>query len=239
MKRLLNIFIILLLFAASSLFAKSGIEIGIFVPIGMSVGLNSYSLTNKNPTKQQQDNFETAVKQFRRKSAVGFDAGASFHIGYRFEINKDMSVSVLGELGYAHDEFSFYRKSTDKNYKDTHFKIVYIDLLYLSNYLNKDTNNLPMFNDISSMLARLSMELNIKTIVTLHLPNIENKNPKLQDLMVYGAFLQAADIVGFLCDKSNNENKNDTELIVAKHRGEDLFTIKYKYDSELKKYIEI
>ena len=119
MKRLLNIFIILLLFAASSLFAKSGIEIGIFVPIGMSVGLNSYSLTNKNPTKQQQDNFETAVKQFRRKSAVGFDAGVSFHIGYRFEINKDMSVSVLGELGYAHDEFSFYRNSSDKNYKDT------------------------------------------------------------------------------------------------------------------------
>ena len=63
-----------------------------------------------------------------------------------------------------------------KNYKDTHFKIVYIDLLYLSNYLNKDANNLPMFNDISSMLARLSMELNIKTVVSLHLPNIENKN---------------------------------------------------------------
>ena len=124
-----------------------------------------------------------------------------------------------------------------KNYKDTHFKIVYIDLLYLSNYLNKDTNNLPMFNDISSMLVRLSMELNIKTVVSLHLPNIENKNPKLQDLMEYGAFLQAADIVGFLCDKSTNEN--DTELIVAKHRGGDLFTIRYKYDSELKKYIEI
>ena len=55
--------------------------------------------------------------------------------------------------------------------------------------------------------------------------------------MEYGAFLQAADIVGFLCDKSTNEN--DTELIVAKHRGGDLFTIRYKYDSELKKYIEI
>ena len=41
-----------------------------------------------------------------------------------------------------------------KNYKDTHFKIVYIDLLYLSNYLNKDTNNLPMFNDISLKVKR-------------------------------------------------------------------------------------
>ena len=66
---------------------------------------------------------------------------------------------------------------------------------------------------------------------------LKNKVPKLQDLMEYGAFLQAADIVGFLCDKSTNEN--DTELIVAKHRGGDLFTIRYKYDSELKKYIEI
>lgn len=120
MKRLLNIFIILLLFASSSLFAKSGIEIGVFVPVGMGIGLNDYSLTNKNATKQQTNNFEAAVKQAGRRSGVGFDAGVLFHIGYRFEINKDMSVSVLGELGYSHDEFSFYRNSSDKNYKNTY-----------------------------------------------------------------------------------------------------------------------
>ena len=126
-----------------------------------------------------------------------------------------------------------------KNYKDNDFKIVYIDLLYLSNYIAKDTKNLHVFNDISSMLARTSIELNIKTIVTLHLPNIENNNPKLHDLMIYGSFLQVADIVGFLCDKLNSENKIDTELIVAKHRGGDLFNIMYRYNSELKTYKEL
>ncbi|ADG72266.1 outer membrane beta-barrel protein [Brachyspira murdochii] len=120
MKRLFYILIIVLLFAANSLFAKSGIEIGIFVPLGMGIGINSYSLTNKKATKQQTNDFKAAVKQADRHSGVGFDAGALFHIGYRFEINKDMSVSVLGELGYSHDEFVFYRKSTDKNYKNTY-----------------------------------------------------------------------------------------------------------------------
>ncbi|MEI0606501.1 hypothetical protein R4K48_06000 [Brachyspira pulli] len=119
MKRLFNIFIIILLASTSVVFAKSGIEIGIFVPLGMGVGLNSYRLTNDNPTKQQQDNFEAGVKQSEKKSGVGLDAGVLFHIGYRFQINKDMSISVLGELGYAHDEFAFYKNSSDKNYKST------------------------------------------------------------------------------------------------------------------------
>ncbi|MEI0566279.1 hypothetical protein [Brachyspira pulli] len=119
MKRLFNIFIIMLLASTSVVFAKSGIEIGIFVPFGMGVGLNSYRLTNDNPTKQQQDNFEAGVKQSEKKSGVGLDAGVLFHIGYRFQINKDMSISVLGELVYAHDEFAFYKNSSDKNYKST------------------------------------------------------------------------------------------------------------------------
>ena len=118
MKKLLNIFIIMLL-SCVSVFAKSGIEIGVFVPLGIGVGINSYSLTNKNPTQDQKNNFDSAVKQSEKKSATGFDAGVLFHIGYRFQINKDMSVSVLGELGYSHDEFSFYKYSGDKNYKNT------------------------------------------------------------------------------------------------------------------------
>ena len=65
-------------------------------------------------------NFENAVKQSDRNSGAGFDSGVLFHIGYRFQINKDMSVSVLGELGYTHDEFSYYRKSSDKNYQNNY-----------------------------------------------------------------------------------------------------------------------
>lgn len=118
MKKLLNIFIIVLL-ASGSLFAKSGLEIGIFVPLGMGVGINQYSLTNDKATQQQQINFNSAVKQANRKSSVGFDSGVLFHIGYRFDINKDFSFSLLGEIAYTHDEFAFYRKSGDKNYQNS------------------------------------------------------------------------------------------------------------------------
>lgn len=113
MKKLLNIFIIMFL-SCFTLFAKSGLEIGLFVPLGLSIGINQYALTNKNPTQQQENDLKSAIKQSERKSGVGFDAGFLFHIGYRFDINKDFSISVLGELGYNHDEFSFYRISGDK-----------------------------------------------------------------------------------------------------------------------------
>ena len=119
MKKLLNIFIIMFL-SCLTVFAKSGLEIGMFVPLGLGVGINQYSLTNKNPTEQQKKDFESAVKQASRKSGVGFDAGFLFHIGYRFDINKDLSFSLLGEIGYNHDEFSFYRITEDKKYQDSY-----------------------------------------------------------------------------------------------------------------------
>ncbi|MBW5410366.1 hypothetical protein E6A50_08295, partial [Brachyspira hampsonii] len=73
MKKVLNIFIIMFL-SCLTVFAKSGIELGIFVPLGLSIGINQYSLTNKNPTSQQKTQFESAVKQVNRKSSAGFDA---------------------------------------------------------------------------------------------------------------------------------------------------------------------
>ncbi|EKV57493.1 outer membrane beta-barrel protein [Brachyspira hampsonii] len=119
MKKVLNIFIIMFL-SCLTVFAKSGIELGIFVPLGLSIGINQYSLTNKNPTSQQKTQFESAVKQVNRKSSAGFDAGFLFHIGYRFDINKDFSISLLGELGYNHDEFSFYSISGDKKNENSY-----------------------------------------------------------------------------------------------------------------------
>ncbi len=120
MKKLFNILIIMLLASASVVFAKSGIELGMFVPLGLGVGINQYSLTNKNATAQQTNNFQSAVKQADRRSSVGFDSGFLFHIGYRFDINKDLSFSLLGEIGYSHDEFLYYRNSSDKNYQNTY-----------------------------------------------------------------------------------------------------------------------
>ena len=60
MKKLLNIFIIMFL-SCFTLFAKSGLEIGLFVPLGLSIGINQYALTNKNPTQQQENDLKSAI----------------------------------------------------------------------------------------------------------------------------------------------------------------------------------
>ena len=44
-----------------TLFAKSGLEIGIFVPLGLSIGINQYTLTNKNPTEQQENDLKSKL----------------------------------------------------------------------------------------------------------------------------------------------------------------------------------
>ena len=100
--RFLKILIIMLALSSINAFAKNSIEIGIFVPLGIGVGINQYSLTNENPTPQQETNFNNIVKKENRKSGVGFDSGVLLNIGYRFNIN---------------DEFSFFRG--DDNNKNT------------------------------------------------------------------------------------------------------------------------
>lgn len=91
--------------SVTSLFAKSGFEYGVFVPIGMSIGINYYTLTNTNSMTQEQ--FDESIKSESRKAAVGFDTGVLFNLGYRLELSKDFSISFLGEVGYAHDNFVF------------------------------------------------------------------------------------------------------------------------------------
>lgn len=115
--RFFKILIIMLALSHINAFAKNSLEIGIFVPLGIGVGINQYSLTNENPTQQQETNFNNIVKKENRKSGVGFDSGVLLNIGYRFNINRDMSFSLLGEIGYSHDEFSFFRG--DDNNKNT------------------------------------------------------------------------------------------------------------------------
>ena len=86
--------------------AKSGWGVDLSVPLGAGIGF------------YLEDGKQSEII----KSDAGFDAGFLFHIGYRFDINKDFSISVLGELGYNHDEFSYYRISTDKKNENGYAK---------------------------------------------------------------------------------------------------------------------
>ena len=94
MKQLKKIIFTAVLAAAlsTSAFAASGFEFILNVPLGLSVGL---------PTIP-----EGAPKDFI-KSGVGFDAGVTAQLGYMIGVTDGLGISILGEIGYAHDTFTF------------------------------------------------------------------------------------------------------------------------------------
>ena len=94
MKHLKKVIFTAVLAAAlsTSAFAASGFEFILNVPLGLSVGL---------PTIP-----EGAPKDFI-KSGVGFDAGVTAQLGYMIGVTDGLGISILGEIGYAHDTFTF------------------------------------------------------------------------------------------------------------------------------------
>lgn len=89
-----KLFIIVSMTAVFSMsaFAASGFEFILNVPLGLSVGLP------KIPAGAPKDVI---------KSGVGFDAGVTAQLGYMIGVTDGLGISILGELGYAHDTFAF------------------------------------------------------------------------------------------------------------------------------------
>ena len=111
MKNILKILITILIFS-STLFAKSGLEIGIFVPIGMSVGINTHP---ERATNMNQNTYNSYISNNIRNTFVGFDTGALVQIGYKLDINRNAGFSFLAELGYSRDTFNYKLKDTETN----------------------------------------------------------------------------------------------------------------------------
>lgn len=103
--------IIILLILNVNLFAKSGLELGFFLPIGISVSLHSFD------SKQygRDASFNQYTENNAKKTKAGFEIGFLSQIGYKFQINKDFSISVLGELGYFRDSINYSLKDSDTN----------------------------------------------------------------------------------------------------------------------------
>lgn len=78
------------IFINLSLFAKSGIEAIINVPMGLSVGIPIGKINN-----------------ISRKPDVGFDMGISALFGYMIDLKNGMGVSILGEAGYSYDTYAY------------------------------------------------------------------------------------------------------------------------------------
>lgn len=118
--KLYKIFIMFFIISTVS-FAKSGLELGIFVPIGLSIAVHYYDLPPSNLNAQQMDTYNTYLTNNTRTSDIGFEAGFLFQAGYRLELNKDISFSFMGELGYSRDSFNYRLK--DSNIESQAMKI--------------------------------------------------------------------------------------------------------------------
>lgn len=104
-----KLFIIVSMTAVFSMsaFAASGFEFILNVPLGLSVGLP------KIPAGAPKDFI---------KSGVGFDAGVTAQLGYMIGVTDGLGISILAELGYAHDTISI---AMNKSYLGTQEDAIY------------------------------------------------------------------------------------------------------------------
>ena len=84
----------------TSAFAASGFEFILNVPLGVGITI---------PPK--------VLKDAGMKGGAGFDAGVSAQLGYMAQVVDGFGISVLFELGYAHDTFAFKFSDEVESYK--------------------------------------------------------------------------------------------------------------------------
>ncbi|TVL37577.1 hypothetical protein A9X84_06385 [Brachyspira hyodysenteriae] len=104
-----------------SAFAASGFEAILNVPIGLSVGFHNFKLTKE--AEQYKDMYKN------QNSGVGFDIGVSAQLGYMIQVKEGFGISVLGEIGYSHDSYSFVNASDKKYTQSFTFESIQIGLL--------------------------------------------------------------------------------------------------------------
>ncbi|WP_157150404.1 hypothetical protein [Brachyspira sp. SAP_772] len=94
---------LMILIINSSVFAKSGFEAIINANIGKSIGIPIGAIGAD------------------RKTSFGFDAALTAQLGYLADFNNNMAMSILGEIGFSHDSFSYrvpntiYQRHTVRN----------------------------------------------------------------------------------------------------------------------------
>ena len=99
LKRLLFIFSIFIIFNIPA-FARSGFEFALNISIGRNY---AYPLKNM---KVAADYME-----YEMSGSFGFDIGVVSQLGYMFQIKDGFAVSVLGEIGYARDNYELQYNS--------------------------------------------------------------------------------------------------------------------------------
>ncbi|AUJ50629.1 hypothetical protein JQ824_07070 [Brachyspira hyodysenteriae] len=139
--KLCKILAVLFIFSCAA-FGKSGLELGIFVPLGFNIGIHYYDKKPSNLNNNQSAQYNEYVTNNTRTSHIGFEAGALFQAGYRLELNKEISFSFMGELGYSRDTFNYRLKDSNidsqalklQNYRYYSFDSIVIGVLPKINY---------------------------------------------------------------------------------------------------------
>ena len=92
MKKIKKLLLTIIILAVTNItvFAASGFETIINVPLGLSIGV---------PTG--------TYEALSDKGRVGFDSGVTAQIGYMIGIGK-LGISILGEFGYSYDSYKMY-----------------------------------------------------------------------------------------------------------------------------------
>jgi replicative DNA helicase len=120
--------------------------------------------------------------------------------------------------------------------------IIFVDYLQLIHAEAKFENRVLEIGEITAGLKSLAKELNVPIIVLSQLSRSierrENKTPVLSDFRESDSIEQDADVVMFL-HNPDEENKEQVELIIAKHRNGPLGKVKLFFKSERTKFVEI
>ena len=128
-------------------------------------------------------------------------------------------------------------------------QLIVIDYLQLMQGSGKKSgeNRQQELSDISRSLKALARELNVPVIALSQLSrSVESrqvKRPMLSDLRESGALEQDADLVAFLYREDyydkETENKNITELIIAKHRNGPVDTVKLFFHKQYTRFANL
>ena len=99
--------------ASASFALGGGFEFILNVPVGMSIGIYDYELTDY-AERMDVINGGSIRSSFARNGGIGFDIGASIQLGYMIKFTDSMGLSILAEAGYSHDTYSYISR-LDKN----------------------------------------------------------------------------------------------------------------------------
>ena len=149
------------------------------------------------------------------------------------------------------DETAMEMRSRARRLKAEHgldlIVVDYLQLMQGSGKRNLSGDRQQEVSEISRSLKALARELNVPIIALSQLSrSVESrqvKRPMLSDLRESGSLEQDADIVMFLYREDyynpETENKNITELIVAKHRNGPVGTVNLFFHKQFTKFVSL